>query len=309
MISPLKIERLTKTYDQVMALEDCTFDVRPGEIFGLLGPNGAGKTTLISMLTSLTTPTSGSAAIFGHNIMTESLQARKKVGLVPQELVSHGFFTIDDILTFHSGYYGIKNNRKRIDYLLERLALDTHRHKKVTQLSGGMKRRLLIAKALVHWPPLLLLDEPTAGVDVELRNTLWAFVRELNESGMVIVLTTHYLAEAEALCDRIGILNHGKLIALDQTRKIIHDITFRTVELRLSHPWTLVSPQPGIEVNGKRIIAQISYNETVGELVKRLNLPLELVVDITTAEGSLEDAFLSLVNQDRLLVEGAKKVQ
>ncbi len=294
---PLEIQGLSKSYDSLQALQDLRLTLRPGEIFGLLGPNGAGKTTLISILTSLLTPTHGTASIFGHDILRDSLEARRKVGVVPQEIVSHGFFTVNQVLNFHSGYYGLGNNQARVDFLLERMALDIHRNKLVAQLSGGMKRRLLIAKALVHSPPLVLLDEPTAGVDVELRTALWEFVRELNAEGITILLTTHYLEEAEELCDRIGVLHHGKLIALDQTKTLIHQLTRRQITLTLTQDWTGTPTIPDLEVKGNIVRARVHHEETVGELIQKLTIPLEWVRDISIAEGSLEEAFVALIKE------------
>ncbi len=297
MESPLLIDDINKSFDQTEVLKHLRFELKPGEIFGLLGPNGAGKTTLISILTSLLVPTSGTAAIFGHDILRDSLRARTKVGVVPQEIVSHGFFTVNQVLNYHSGYYGLRNNQKRIDYLLDKLALEEHRDKLVAQLSGGMKRRFLIAKALVHSPPLLLLDEPTAGVDVELRHGLWKFVRELHKEGMTILLTTHYLEEAEELCDRIGVLNKGELIALDQTKKLIQDLTHRQVILTLMHSWDSQTVPPEVQVDNNVVTASIAHQETVGELIKKLAIPVEWIQDISITEGRLEDAFVSLLKQ------------
>ncbi|MBF0287130.1 MAG: ABC transporter ATP-binding protein [SAR324 cluster bacterium] len=297
MESPLLIDDINKSFDQVEVLKSLRFELKTGEIFGLLGPNGAGKTTLISILTSLLAPSSGTAAIFGNDILTQSLQARKKVGVVPQEIVSHGFFTVNQVLNFHSGYYGLRKNQERIDYLLEKLALAEHQNKLVAQLSGGMKRRLLIAKALVHSPPLLLLDEPTAGVDVELRHSLWRFVRELHKDGMTILLTTHYLDEAEELCDRIGVLSKGELIALDETKKLIHDLTHRQVILTLTQPLESKPALPEMQVNKNIVKVNIAHQETVGELIKKLAIPLEWIQDVSITEGSLEDAFVSLLKQ------------
>ncbi len=296
---PLVIREISKRFDDVEALNRITFELNPGEIFGLLGPNGAGKTTLVSILTGLLSKSAGKASIFGYDIVTDSLKARSLVGVVPQETISHGFFSVEQVLKFHSGYYGIANNQKRIDYLLDKLALANHRKKKVSQLSGGMKRRLLIAKSLVHSPPLLLLDEPTAGVDVELRNTLWDFVRELNRDGLTVLLTTHYLQEAEELCNRIGVLNEGKLIALDQTNNLIQQLTQRQVKLTLTKPWIHQNNTPAkIEVNNNIIKASLSHNENVGAFIKDHGIPPELIQDVSINEGRLEDAFVKLIHQN-----------
>ena len=221
---PLNILKLNKTYlrggEVLQAVKDVQFSIGRGEIFGLLGPNGAGKTSVISMITTLVSMTSGEILIFGKSLLKHPQEVKKLIGVVPQEIVNQGFFNLTEILTFHSGYYGVRNNRAYIDYLLKRLALWEHRNKQVKQLSGGMKRRLMIAKALVHKPRLLLLDEPTAGVDIELRSSLWEFVRELQKEGISILLTTHYLEEAEALCGRVGIIQQGELRYLGEIKKL-----------------------------------------------------------------------------------------
>ena len=210
-LSPLKVVNLKKSYGSVHAVNGVSFELNEGEIFGLLGPNGAGKTSIISTIVTLEKPTSGTVEVFGRDVRKDPRFTSTQTGLVPQELINHGYFTLEEILHFHSGYYGIAKNQERIDYLLNKLSLYEHRNKRVRQLSGGMKRRLLIAKALVHSPKLLLLDEPTAGVDIELRETLWSFVRELQKEGMSILLTTHYLEEAEELCDRVAIIDRGEV--------------------------------------------------------------------------------------------------
>lgn len=225
--TPLEVKSVRKVYysnqgqHEVVAVKDVSFCIQPGEVFGLLGPNGAGKTTTISMITGLEKITSGHVRIFGFDTQEDPLEAKKRVGVVPQEIVSQGFFNLFEILQFHSGYYGIARNNERISYLLHKLGLWTHRHKLMKQLSGGMKRRMMIAKALVHSPRLLILDEPTAGVDIELRNSLWDFVRELQEDSVAILLTTHYLQEAEALCDRVGIIHQGRMVQQCGTKELM----------------------------------------------------------------------------------------
>ena len=187
----LSVTALVKKYEKTEALAGVSLTVKPGEVLGLLGPNGAGKTSLISVVVTLEKATAGQVHVFGHDVAKDAQRAKMRTGWVPQEIINHGFFTVEEILNFHSGYYGVKNPRERVEYLLKSLSLSDHRHKKVKQLSGGMKRRLMIAKALVHRPGLLLLDEPTAGVDVELRTRLWEFVAQLRREGISILLTTH----------------------------------------------------------------------------------------------------------------------
>ncbi|ADU65743.1 ABC transporter ATP-binding protein [Desulfurispirillum indicum] len=300
---PLQTKSLSKSYDKAPpALHPLDLCLEPGEIFGLLGPNGAGKTTLISMLTGLIDPSSGSASIMGYDIAEQSLLARLNVGVVPQELVSHGFFSIERVLEFHSGYFGLTDNREHIDYLLRKLGLHEHRRKLVRQLSGGMKRRLLIAKSLVHRPPLLLLDEPTAGVDVELRNDLWQFVRELNrDMGTTVLLTTHYIQEAEELCNRIGVLHLGRLIALDDTISLIHRLTRRIVSIKLTADTDMSRFDPTLVLADHCLQISTAYGTTVGKLIQELDIPLASIEDISVEEGTLEDAFVALIQEQSFL--------
>ncbi len=203
------------------ALNDVSFMVQEGEFFGLLGPNGAGKTTLISLLAGLSCPTQGTASICGYNVTTQYKEARRSLGVVPQELVYDPFFTVRETLRLQSGYFGIHNNDDWIDEILHNLGLSDKADANMRALSGGMKRRVLVAQALVHRPPVIILDEPTAGVDVDLRRSLWDFIVRLNKNGHTIMLTTHYLEEAEALCNRIALLKRGQVIALDTTQALM----------------------------------------------------------------------------------------
>ena len=304
--SPLTMHGISKKFGSFWALDNINLSLNPGEIFGLLGPNGAGKTTFISIITSLLAPTSGNGSVFGFNIQKDSLIVRRKIGFVPQEIVSHGFFSVRQVLQFHSGYYGIRNNKDRIDYILHKLALYGHRDKLISQLSGGMKRRLLIAKALVHDPPFLLLDEPTAGVDVELRNTLWKFVRELNQKGQTILLTTHYLNEAEELCDRVGVLSKGKLIALDETQHLIQKMACRRVKLTMEEDWCGEVNSNDAEIEGNTIRICLSHWTSVGKYINKIGVPIEQINDISVTEGDLEEAFIKLLQQD-LTINGKTK--
>ncbi len=285
--SPLIIDQVRKTYQvkskaEVEALKGVSFDVKPGEIFGLLGPNGAGKTSLISIITTLERPSSGDVRVFGESVLKNPTSTKKKVGIVPQEIVASGFFNLEELLTYHSGYYGLPNNQERINELLERLSLKPHAHKMMRQLSGGMRRRMMIAKALVHRPKILLLDEPTAGVDVELRNQLWSFVRQLQQEGVSVVLTTHYLQEAEALCDRVGIINKGELKYVGPTKEIIQKLTQKKVEVLLQ--------------SGKSVHFLMSPNQDLGQVLQANQISLELIHDIKTSEGSLEEAFVKVLH-------------
>lgn len=295
---PLKINGLVKKYGSFTAVNDISFEMNPGEIFGLLGPNGAGKTSLISCLVTLQKPTSGDCEIFGLNPHEEQVASKLLTGFVPQEIINHGYFTIEEILVFHSGFYQVWNNKEHIRYLLERLGLWEHKDKKVKTLSGGMKRRLLIAKALVHKPKLLLLDEPTAGVDVELRNSLWDFVRELRDGGMSILLTTHYLEEAEILCDRVGIIQKGQLRTVGPTRELIEKLTERKIKI-------IFQDKSDLKISSSYLISQqggeaefiVPHNLGLGQLIEGIGCDMKSIVDIKIEEGSLEDAFVRVLGE------------
>lgn len=229
----LQINNLRKRYNTLQALGGVSLDIEEGEFFGLLGPNGAGKTTLISIAAGLNRADSGSVLVHGHDVVTDYTQARMRLGVVPQELVFDPFFTVRESLRMQSGYFGLKNNDRWIDEIMENLDLTHKANTNTRALSGGMKRRLLVAQALVHKPPVIILDEPTAGVDVELRQTLWQFIGRLNREGHTIVLTTHYLEEAQALCHRIAMMKAGKVVALDATEALIKRISGSRLALRL----------------------------------------------------------------------------
>ena len=224
----LTVEKLNKVYKNKLgntkALNDLSFDVNQGEIFGLLGPNGAGKTTFLSILAGTVMKSSGQINVWGFDIDQNPRQVRASIGIVPQEVNIDAFFSPKKLLELQAGLYGVKNKDRITDYILKMVSLDKQANSYSRTLSGGMKRRLLIAKAMVHQPPILILDEPTAGVDVELRENLWKNVKELNKIGVTIILTTHYLLEAQEMCDRIAIINHGNLIALDTTQKLLEKI-------------------------------------------------------------------------------------
>lgn len=221
MTLALEIDDVAKRYGSFEALRGVSLQVREGEFFGLLGPNGAGKTTLISIIAGLARASRGRVSVMGHDVVDDYRAARRALGVVPQELVFDPFFTVREMLRFTSGYYGLRRNDDWIDELLANLDLTAKADANTRTLSGGMKRRMLIAQALVHRPPVIVLDEPTAGVDVGLRQTLWAFIRRLNREGHTIVLTTHYLEEAQELCERIAMLKHGQIVALDRTSALL----------------------------------------------------------------------------------------
>jgi ABC-2 type transport system ATP-binding protein len=296
-MTPLEITDLRKTYKggTVEAVKGVSLTVKGGEIFGLLGPNGAGKTTIISAITMLEKPSSGSVKVFGQDVLENPIFTKKQLGVVHQEIISSGFFSVEEILHFQSGYYGITKNKERIEFLLSKLALWEHRHKKVKQLSGGMKRRLMIAKALVHSPKLLLLDEPTAGVDITLRESLWEFVGELKKEGISILLTTHYLEEAEQLCDRIGIINLGELKALGDTKALIRQYTHKTVKVVLTDKHVVKSKYI-LQAQDRELTLVVPHDKLLGEILSELEIPLPLIKDVQIEEGNLEEAFLEVVN-------------
>ncbi len=235
-VPALKVDKLVKRYGDFTAVDGISFEVQEGEFFGLLGPNGAGKTTTINATVGLAKITSGSISLFGHDVERDWRTARRQVGLAPQEYNFDRYLNIRDVLIFQAGYYGIRGKavQQRADMLLERFDLASKAKQVYTKLSGGMKRRLTLARALIHEPKLVILDEPTAGVDVELRLELWSLLRELNTNGTTIILTTHYLEEAEELCDRIGIIQTGKLIALETTQQLIGDGSLQEIFLELT---------------------------------------------------------------------------
>lgn len=232
MSPAIRIEQVSKRFGSVQALDHVDLEISQGEFFGLLGPNGAGKTTLISALAGLVRPDSGRLRVMGKDVQADYRAARRQLGVVPQELVFDPFFSVRESLKIQSGYFGIADNDIWIDEILENLGLTSKADANMRMLSGGMKRRVLVAQALVHRPPVIVLDEPTAGVDVELRQTLWAFIRRLNEAGHTIVLTTHYLEEAEMLCNRIAMLKAGRVVALDTTGNLLRRFSSHCLRLR-----------------------------------------------------------------------------
>lgn len=238
MTAAVSIRNVVKHFGTLKALAGVSLDIQPGDFFGLLGPNGAGKTTLISALAGLARPDSGAISVMGHDVIRDFREARRRLGVVPQELVFDPFFNVRETLRIQSGYFGIRKNDDWIDEILANLDLTQKAEVNMRRLSGGMKRRVLVAQALVHKPPVIVLDEPTAGVDVELRQGLWQFIRRLNGEGHTIILTTHYLEEAEALCNRIALMKQGRLVALDTTANLmaahpgasLEDVFVRTLQ-------------------------------------------------------------------------------
>jgi ABC-2 type transport system ATP-binding protein len=296
----ISIVDLQKTYAGGMrALDGITLDVPRGGIFGLLGPNGAGKSTLINILAGLVGKSGGSANIWGFDIDAHPRNAKRSIGVVPQEILFDPFFTPKEALEIQAGLYGIPKKDRRTMELLRAMHLEDKADAYARTLSGGMKRRLLVAKAMVHSPPILVLDEPTAGVDVELRQQLWEFVRGLNAQGVTIVLTTHYLEEAEQLCDRIGIINHGRLIANETTRTLVGMAQEKVVEVVVDRD-VGVAPEntcfDKIELTGERTLA-ITYRKdrvNAGDVLAALHREGLGIVDVSTREADLEDVFLNL---------------
>jgi ABC-2 type transport system ATP-binding protein len=300
LAAAISIDALEKTYaGGKRALEGISLDVPRGQIFGLLGPNGAGKSTLINILAGLVNKSGGSASIWGFDIDKHPRNAKGSIGIVPQEIIFDPFFTPAETLEIQAGLYGVPKARRQTMQLLRAVHLEDKADAYARTLSGGMKRRLLVAKAMVHSPPILVLDEPTAGVDIELRQQLWDYVRSLNRQGVTIVLTTHYLEEAEQLCDRIAIINHGRLIANEETRALVGMAQEKAVEVTVDRD-LITAPEAAcfdkIEMIGDRTLA-ITYRKdrvNAGEVLAALQSAGLGIVDVSTREADLEDVFLNL---------------
>jgi ABC-2 type transport system ATP-binding protein len=296
----IEIRGVSKAYGSVRALADISLDIPEGEFFALLGPNGAGKTTLISILAGLARADAGELKVMGHDVVTDYRGARRSLGVVPQELVFDPFFTVRETLQFQSGYFGLGRNDDWIDEVMAKLDLTNRANFNMRALSGGMKRRVLVAQALVHKPPVIILDEPTAGVDVELRQGLWQFIRQLNGDGHTIVLTTHYLDEAEALCSRVGMLKQGKLVALDSTHNLLKGYSGAHLRLRLAHgtlPESLAPMMATAPTNGEYLLALRDYAEveTVLAEIRRCHL---VVAFMELEQPDLEEVFVEIMRRD-----------
>ena len=300
----ISFQSISKTYPSpkgpkgstFKAVDNVSLNIEEGEFFGLLGPNGAGKTTLISMLAGLSRPTSGSVQVLGSDVQADYADARRKLGVVPQELVFDPFFNVREMLRIQSGYFGLRNNDAWVDELLEGLGLADKANANMRQLSGGMKRRVLVAQALVHKPPVIVLDEPTAGVDVELRQTLWQFVANLNKQGSTVLLTTHYLEEAEALCGRIAMLKTGRIVALDKTSDLLKAASSNVLRFKTAD--TLPADLAGrARITGR--IVQLPANnaleiENYLAAVRQAGVAVE---DVEIRKADLEDVFLDIMNK------------
>jgi len=306
MTPVVSIANLTKAYASgLQALKAVSLDIRRGEIFALLGPNGAGKTTLINIICGIVTPTGGSVLVEGHDIVRDYRAARAKIGLVPQELTTDTFETVWGTVGFSRGLFGRPPDARHLETVLRQLSLWEKRHDRIRTLSGGMKRRVLIAKALAHEPEILFLDEPTAGVDVELRRDMWALVRRLREGGVTVILTTHYIDEAEEMADRIGVINQGELILVEEKRALMKKLGKKQLTLHLVQPVTAVPP--GLQDFNLRIRndgSELEYTFDAAE--ERAGIPALLhrlgelrigFTDLQTRQSSLEDIFIDLVHQ------------
>ena len=296
-MAAILVSAVTKRYGSTLALDRVDLQIGRGEFFGLLGPNGAGKTTLISIVAGLVRATSGRVAVMGHDVVDDYRAARLALGVVPQELAFDPFFTVRETLEFQSGYFGLTNNGAWIDEVLANLGLASRAGSNMRALSGGMKRRVLVAQALVHKPPVIVLDEPTAGVDVELRQTLWSFVRRLNREGHTIVLTTHYLEEAQALCQRIAMLKSGTVIALDTTRALLSHIegVQMTLRVRGTLPPSVLAHR--IDERDGALVLRLAQPDDVGRVLAECQAAGCEIVDLEVGRADLEDVFLQLMKE------------
>ena len=303
----LTVENLTKIYSDSKnkkvnkALNNLNFQVREGEVFGLLGPNGAGKTTFLSILGGTVEKTNGKVNVWGFDLDKNPRQVRASIGIVPQEINLDAFFSPRKLLELQAGLYGITKKNRITDLVLKMVALENKASAYSRSLSGGMKRRLLIAKAMVHQPPILILDEPTAGVDVELRNNLWENVKKLNKEGVTIILTTHYLFEAQEMCDRIAIINRGDLVALDTTQKLLDRIKTKKINFKVDNiDKNKILNMNGVKfsINSNKSIS-VTYEKNIfsfGEIINFLSKNDIKIQDIETEDGDLEDVFVQLTN-------------
>lgn len=303
MMSAISFESVSKIYPPkkgstqppFKAVDAVSLAIQPGDFFGLLGPNGAGKTTLISMLAGLSQPSSGRIMVMGHDVQRDCAQARRALGVVPQELVFDPFFSVREALVFQSGYFGIKNNRAWIDEILENLGLTDKASVNMRQLSGGMKRRVLVGLALVHRPAVLVLDEPTAGVDVALRQSLWQFIAKLNKSGTTVLLTTHYLEEAEALCNQLAMLKNGKILKLASTTDLLKNASGNVLRFKIDSE--LPNELKGIARVTGRIVQLPAHNAAqIEQYLAQIREAGLTAHDVEIRKADLEDVFLSLMS-------------
>ena len=294
-------KKRSSTVESIHALKDLNLEVKQGEIFGLLGPNGAGKSTFINILGGSTFKTSGSVNVWGFDLDKNPRQVKASIGIVPQEVNIDPFFNPKQLLELQAGLYGVKKKERITDTILNLVSLDAQANSYTRSLSGGMKRRLLVAKALVHQPPIIILDEPTAGVDVELRNRLWENVKSLNKQGVTVILTTHYLYEAEEMCDRIAIINNGSLVALDSTENLLKRIKTKIVKFTLDKKIEIKNDSlTSLKlIDYDENILTISYEKSkinINEVISFINMKKANIIDMSTDDGKLEDVFIRLTN-------------
>ena len=303
-MAALQIVDVRKRYKSLQALGGVSLSIEQGEFFGLLGPNGAGKTTLISIIAGLNRADSGTVSIHGHDVVKDYREARRRLGVVPQELVFDPFFTVRETLRIQSGYFGLRNNDKWIDEVMENLDLTNKADTNMRALSGGMKRRVLVAQALVHKPPVIVLDEPTAGVDVELRQTLWKFITRLNKEGHTIVLTTHYLEEAQALCNRIAMLKLGKVVALDSTSALLRRISGSQLIVHLAKGALPDALKPLVShrdelVSGRKYTLRVNEYTDVEPILAKLREADAVIDDMHLQQADLEDVFIQIMEGEK----------
>src|SRR5579862_1848781 len=299
-MSAIEIRNVKKRYKDLQALKGVSLTVEEGEFFGLLGPNGAGKTTLISILAGLARADEGSISVRGHDVVKDFRGARRALGVVPQELVFDPFFTVRETLRIQSGYFGLRRNDDWIDEVMANLDLTEKADANMRALSGGMKRRVLVAQALVHRPPVIVLDEPTAGVDVELRQTLWQFIARLNREGHTVLLTTHYLEEAESLCDRIAMLKEGRIVALDSTARLLSDFSERVLRVKLEGPEvprSLLARGATLDPAGAWRIPIVDVAH-VEEALHELRAAGATIASLEVAEPELEEVFVKIMRRE-----------
>ncbi|HEY2863674.1 MAG TPA: ABC transporter ATP-binding protein [Casimicrobiaceae bacterium] len=295
MTAAVDIAGIARRFGPVQALAGVDLAVEPGEFFGLLGPNGAGKTTLISIVAGLIRADRGQARVLGHDVVSDYGQARRLLGVVPQELVFDPFFTVRETLRIQAGYFGIRDQDDWLDEILHHLGLTSRANTNMRALSGGMKRRVLVGQALVHKPPVIVLDEPTAGVDVELRQSLWAFIRKLNRDGHTIILTTHYLEEAEALCGRIAMLKAGRIVALDTKQKLLSTFAGLTVRLTISDPLPGAWPGRVLRRDGQTYLLTLADYAELESMLAALREARIAIAELSLQEADLEQVFLRIM--------------
>jgi ABC-2 type transport system ATP-binding protein len=304
MKTAISYKNVKKVYGDLKAVNGITLNIKEGEFFGLLGPNGAGKSTLINMLAGLAKPSTGKISVMGYDVQNNYQEARHSVGIVPQELVFDPFFNVREMLRFQAGYFGKgKENDVWVDEVIERLDLTDKASTNMRKLSGGMKRRALIAQALVHKPPVIVLDEPTAGVDVELRQRLWEFIKDLNNEGHTIVLTTHYLEEAQELCNSVAMLRAGKVVAMDTTKNLLRKFATKNLKLKLNFKGEEKLPQKinhiPYQIIEDAFIFQLKRITDITEITEALKESSVEIADIQTVDSDLEDVFLKLTNSKK----------